>query len=62
MAELDHGAFRTAFFAAADGSVFVGGSPIGFLILLADTTATPAAVTPALRRSLSRLETVWRAP
>jgi predicted regulator of Ras-like GTPase activity (Roadblock/LC7/MglB family) len=61
MAQLDRGAFRTAVFSADDGSVFVGGSPIGFLILLADATATPAAVTPALRKSLSRLEAAWRA-
>ncbi len=59
MEQLARGAFRSAFFSADDGAVFVGGSPIGFVIVLADTAAEPAAVTPALRQALDRLQTIW---
>jgi predicted regulator of Ras-like GTPase activity (Roadblock/LC7/MglB family) len=57
---LARGQFRTAFFSAADGTVFVGGSPIGFVILLGDATADPPAVGAALRGALARLEGAWR--
>ena len=60
-AELARGTFRTAFFSTDDGAVFLGGSPIGFLILLGDSTAEPAVITPALRAALSRLESAWKA-
>src|SRR6185437_3709155 len=33
---LDRGAFRTAFFSADDGTVFLGGSPVGYVTLVAD--------------------------
>src|SRR5262245_12219459 len=59
MDQLGRGVFRTAFFSAADGTIFVGGSAIGFLIVLADAGAEPATVTPALRKSLDRLEGIW---
>jgi predicted regulator of Ras-like GTPase activity (Roadblock/LC7/MglB family) len=58
--QLARGAFRTAFFSADDGTVFVGGSPIGFVILLGDAGAEPTTVAPALRSALTRLEGAWR--
>jgi predicted regulator of Ras-like GTPase activity (Roadblock/LC7/MglB family) len=61
MAQLARGTFRTAFFSTDDGAVFLGGSPIGFVILLGDATAEPAAIAPALRVALARLEGVWKA-
>jgi len=58
--QLGRGAFKTAFFSADNGTVFVGGSPIGFLILVTDAGADPASVTLALRKALARLEDSWR--
>lgn len=60
MDELAGGPFQTAFFAAEDGAVFLGGSAIGFVILLGDASAKPEAVAPALDRALARLEGAWR--
>jgi predicted regulator of Ras-like GTPase activity (Roadblock/LC7/MglB family) len=60
--ELGRGAFKTAFFSADDGTVFVGGSPIGFLILVTDASADPPSVTLALKRALTRLAGTWRGP
>ena len=57
---LARGQFRTAFFSAADGTVFVGGSPVGFVILLGDATADPTVAGAALRGALARLEGAWR--
>ena len=61
MAQLARGTFRTAFFSTDDGAVFLGGSPIGFVILLGDATAEPAAVTPALQAAVARLQGAWKA-
>lgn len=61
MAQLARGTFRTAFFSTDDGAVFLGGSPIGFVILLGDVTAEPADITPALRAAVTRLEGTWKA-
>src|SRR6476660_8753378 len=37
---LERGAFRTALFSADDGTVFVGGSPVGYVTLVADRTVS----------------------
>ena len=58
--QLGRGAFKTAFFSADYGTLFMGESPIGFLILVAGAGADPAPVTLALRNALSRLEGAWR--
>jgi predicted regulator of Ras-like GTPase activity (Roadblock/LC7/MglB family) len=57
---LARGQFQTAFFSAADGTVFVGGSPIGFVILLGDAAVDTTSISAALRAALTRLEGVWR--
>jgi predicted regulator of Ras-like GTPase activity (Roadblock/LC7/MglB family) len=53
------GTFRTACFSTDAGAIFLGGSPIGFVMLLADADAKPAAVSPALREAVARLEGAW---
>jgi predicted regulator of Ras-like GTPase activity (Roadblock/LC7/MglB family) len=57
---LERGQFETAFFSAADGTVFIAGSPIVFVILLGDTAVDTTAVSAALRGALTRLEGIWR--
>jgi predicted regulator of Ras-like GTPase activity (Roadblock/LC7/MglB family) len=54
------GAFRTAFFSTDGGAIFLGGSPIGFVILLGDAGAEPASVSPALLEAVARLEAFWK--
>ena len=57
---LERGAFRTALFAADDGTVFVGGSPVGYLTLVADRNVNAEAVRSALGRAVDRLGGTWR--
>lgn len=57
---LDRGAFRTAFFSADDGTVFVGGSPVGYVTLVADRNVNIDAVRTALGRAVDRLRGTWR--
>jgi predicted regulator of Ras-like GTPase activity (Roadblock/LC7/MglB family) len=60
MDQLARGAFRTACFSTDGGAIFLGGSPIGFVILLGDARAEPAAVSPALQEAVARLEGFWK--
>ena len=53
---LGRGEFRTALFSADDGTILVGGSLVGFLILLSDPSADIAAVRTALRQAAGRLQ------
>ncbi len=55
-ARLGRAAFRMALFTADDGTLFVGGSRVGFLILLGDRNADVASVRMALARTLDRLQ------
>ena len=57
---LARGQFHAAFFSAADGTVFVGGSPIGYVILIGDATVDTTMVAAALRGALARLDGAWR--
>lgn len=57
---LERGAFRTALFSADDGTVFVGGSPVGYLTLVADRNVNVEAVRAALGRAVDRLRGTWR--
>jgi predicted regulator of Ras-like GTPase activity (Roadblock/LC7/MglB family) len=59
---LDRGAFRTALFSADDGTVFVGGSPVGYVTLVADRNVNMEAVRTALGRAVDRLRGTWRTP
>lgn len=58
--QLGREAFKTAFFSADDGTLLLGGSPIGFVVLVADAGADPAPVALALRNALPRLDGAWR--
>jgi len=60
MDQLARGTFRTAFFSTDGGAIFLGGSTIGFVILLGDTGAEPAAVAPALLEAVASLEGFWK--
>jgi predicted regulator of Ras-like GTPase activity (Roadblock/LC7/MglB family) len=53
---LGRGAFRTAFFAGDSGTLFVGGSRVGFLVLIGDRNADAATVRRALTRAIDRLQ------
>jgi predicted regulator of Ras-like GTPase activity (Roadblock/LC7/MglB family) len=55
-ARLGRGAFKTALFAAENGTLFVCGSRPGFLILLGDRNVDVGAVRIALARALDRLQ------
>lgn len=58
--QLARGTFRTAFFSTDGGAIFLGGSPIGFVILLGDAGVEPAAVSPALQEAVARIEGAWK--
>jgi len=53
---LGRGTFRMAFFAGESGTLFVGGSRVGFLILVGDRNADAATVRRALARAIDRLQ------
>ena len=59
---LERGAFRTALFSSDDGTVFVGGSPVGYLTLLGDRNVNLASVRLALRKAVDRLQGTWKPP
>lgn len=52
---LERGGFRMAAFTATEGTLFIGGSPIGFLILVGEQGADPAGVRRGLGQALARL-------
>lgn len=59
---LERGIFRTALFSADDGTVFVGGSPVGYVTLVADRNVNNEGVRTALGRAVDRLRGTWRTP
>jgi len=59
---LERGAFRTALFSADDGTVFVGGSPVGYVTLVADRNVNNEGVRTAIGRAVDRLRGTWRTP
>ena len=52
---LGRGGFRVADFAATDGTLFIGSSPLGFLILVGEPGTDPASVRRGLGHALARL-------
>jgi predicted regulator of Ras-like GTPase activity (Roadblock/LC7/MglB family) len=56
------GEFSRAIFTAADGSVLVGASPVGFLALLGDQDADVAQARAALRKGLDTIQVAWGRP
>ncbi len=42
--------------------MFLGGSPVGYLILLGDRNVNLASVRLALRKAVDRLQGTWKTP
>ncbi|HSE93900.1 MAG TPA: roadblock/LC7 domain-containing protein [Methylomirabilota bacterium] len=53
------GTFLMAHFAAGDGTVFLGGTPIGFIVLLGGAEVSRDAVRHALRTALDSVREAW---
>jgi predicted regulator of Ras-like GTPase activity (Roadblock/LC7/MglB family) len=51
--------FHTALFSADDGTVFLGSSPVGFVVVLGDREVNVGLVQWALRKALATLEGTW---
>jgi predicted regulator of Ras-like GTPase activity (Roadblock/LC7/MglB family) len=60
MHALGRGTFRTALFAAENGTLFVGGSPVGFVVLVATANTRPDTVLQALDTAAARLTGTWQ--
>lgn len=56
---LRRGMFLMAHFAAGDGTVFLGGTPIGFIVLLGDGEVNRDAVRQALRAAMETVRQAW---
>jgi predicted regulator of Ras-like GTPase activity (Roadblock/LC7/MglB family) len=54
-------AFHTALFSADDGTVFLGSSPVGFVVVLGEREVNVGLVQWALRKALATLEGSWGA-
>ncbi len=54
-----HGTFVMAHFVADDGTMFLGATPIGFIVLLADTRVNRDAIRHALRDTISAIRQAW---
>lgn len=56
---LRHGTFLMAHFVADEGTVFLGSTPIGFIVLLADARANRDALRHALRETIGAIREAW---
>jgi len=56
---LRRGTFLMAHFAAGDGTVFLGGTPVGFIVLLGDAEVNRDAVRHALRGAMDAVRQAW---
>jgi predicted regulator of Ras-like GTPase activity (Roadblock/LC7/MglB family) len=56
---LGRGEFARGLFSAEDGSVLLGASRVGFLVVLADRDADIGRIRGALRKGLEAIETAW---
>ena len=59
--KLNRGMVSIALFSADDGSVFLGPSPMGFVLLLAERHADVSAMRGEFRKALDTLQAAWRA-
>jgi len=57
---LRRGSFIMAHFAAGDGTVFLGGTPVGFILLLADATANRERIRTAMRGAIDAVRQAWK--
>ena len=53
--------FQAALFSADNGTVFLGSSPVGFVVVLGDREVNVGLVQWALRKALATLEGTWGA-
>ncbi len=58
---LSRGLVGTAFFSADDGSLFLGGGPVGFLAVVTDRDVDVQQTRDTVKRTLDALQQVWRA-
>jgi predicted regulator of Ras-like GTPase activity (Roadblock/LC7/MglB family) len=58
---LSRGMAGTAFFSAQDGGLFLGGSPVGFLAVVAEPDADVQQMRNAVKQALDALQQIWRA-
>ena len=56
---LQRSPFRTALFSADDGTVVLGSSAVGFVVVLGDREVNVGLVQWALRKALATLEGTW---
>ena len=54
--------FQAALFSADNGTVFLGSSPVGFVVVLGDREVNVGLVQWALRKALATLEGAWGTP
>jgi len=54
--------FQAALFSADNGTVFLGSSPVGFVVVLGDKEVNIGLVQWALRKALATLEGAWGSP
>jgi predicted regulator of Ras-like GTPase activity (Roadblock/LC7/MglB family) len=58
---LNRGSFSSAFFSADEGSVFLGPSPLGFVLVLMERGGELGTVRGEFRKALDTLHAAWRA-
>jgi len=58
-ARLGRSSFSTALFSADDGTMFLAGSRIGYLVILADAQVNVQAVRGALTDAVALIEAAW---
>lgn len=58
-ARLKRGPFLTALFSSDDGILFLGGSPVGFLVVLGDREVNVGTIRVALRKAIDTIQSAW---
>jgi predicted regulator of Ras-like GTPase activity (Roadblock/LC7/MglB family) len=58
-ARVGEAALDTAYFSATDGTLFVGATPIGFLVLFGDRSVNAVAVRKGLQEALRAVRGAW---
>src|SRR5574337_1023863 len=58
-ARLKRGPFQTALFASDDGTLFLGGSSVGFLVVLGDREVNVGVIRVALRKAIEAIQSTW---
>src|SRR4029453_2606295 len=56
---LEQGAFDAAVFTASDGTLVLGGSPVGYLAVVAARAADVGRIRAEMKRALAAVQQVW---